>query len=407
MIEVLRGMRDKMFLEALKTEYICENAKNIFKLYGYTPIYTPLVEHTELFTRGVGKTTDVVSKEMYDFQDKGGRNISLRPEGTASAVRAYLNAGLHKSSPNYKCYYMGNMYRYEAPQKGRYREFMQIGVESFGIKSAIHDAEIVKMALDLLNSLKITDLEIEVNNIGDFRARQEYKKDLLKYLEPKKDKLSKDSQRRLIENPFRVLDSKDIKDQEVVKDAPKIYDYLDDEEKKYYSDFLSALNNFGITPIQNPLLVRGLDYYSSIVFEIKSKELNSTICAGGRYDMLLEILGNTKTPAIGFALGVDRVSLLIDDVVQNSKKVYLAYNSDTLNYMQHIAQKLRENKYIVEYDYSPKSFSSQLKKADKLGYEDILILGEDEKNKEVVTFKNLKNKEQETITLSEYIGRKL
>lgn len=410
MLEVLKGMSDKIDITAKKMETIFDISAEIFKQYGFERIYTPLVEATELFKRGVGETTDVVGKEMYDFKDKGGRDISLRPEGTAGVVRAYLNAGKHKANPNYKCFYMGPMYRYEAPQKGRYREFIQIGVESFGNKSPLHDAEIIQMAFDVLNTLKISDLTLEINDIGTSEDRNNYKKELIEYLEKHFDELSEDSKKRLHQNPLRVLDSKDKKDIEIVKNAPKLSKYINEEEKIYFKNVQKYLDLLGIKYVVNDNLVRGLDYYSSMVFEIKSSKLGaqSTVCGGGRYDKLLEILGGVAIPAMGFSIGADRLLLLLDDEiieeVDNQHKVYIVYSDKTEQYMLEIARELRDALCKVEYEYNPKSFGNQLKKADKLGYKEVVILGEDELKENVITIKNLEKSTQETKTLNEYLG---
>lgn len=411
MIEILKGMKDRIFDDAEKMEYIYNISKQVFKNYGYTKIQTPILESIDLFKRGVGEETDVVSKEMYEFIDKGNRNVALRPEGTASVVRAYLEAGLHKSNPNIKWFYYGPMYRYEAPQKGRLREFYQIGVENFGTKTPVLDAEIIKMAIDILDRLNIKDLVVEINNIGETEERKKYLEDLVNYLKKYNNDLSEDSKKRLLTNPLRILDSKDLNDIKIVENAPKLYDYLNEENKKYFDEVINLLKLHKINVRRNDNLVRGLDYYSSTVFEIKSDKLGaqSTIIGGGRYDKLLDIVGNVKIPAIGFAMGVERLMLILDEnkYKQENKydKYFAVYNEKTRDYMLKIVNELRLQNISIEYDYNIKNFGNQLKKADKLGIKKVLIFGEDEMNKNIIILKNLELSTQETLTLEELLKK--
>lgn len=410
MIEILKGMKDRIFDDAEKMEYIYDIAKQVFKNYGYSKIQTPILENIELFKRGVGEETDVVSKEMYEFIDKGGRNVALRPEGTASSVRAYIESGLHKSNPNVKWFYYGPMYRYEAPQKGRLREFYQIGVENFGTKSPVLDAEIIKMAVDILDRLDIKNLVVEINNIGETEERKKYLEDFVKYLKKYENDLSQDSKKRLITNPLRILDSKDLKDIKIVENAPKLYDYLNEENKKYFNDVIEILKSYGVDVRRNDNLVRGLDYYSSTVFEIKSDELGaqSTIIGGGRYDKLLEIVDNVKMPAIGFAMGVERLMIILDNKYKEkikNDKYFAVYNEKTREYMLKIVDEMRKRDICIEYEYTVKNFGNQLKKADRLGIKKVLIFGEDEMNKNIITLKNLENSTQTTLTLQELLEK--
>lgn len=410
MIEILKGMKDRIFDDAEKMEYIYDIAKQVFKNYGYSKIQTPILENIELFKRGVGEETDVVSKEMYEFIDKGGRNVALRPEGTASSVRAYIESGLHKSNPNVKWFYYGPMYRYEAPQKGRLREFYQIGVENFGTKSPVLDAEIIKMAVDILDRLDIKNLVVEINNIGETEERKKYLEDFVKYLKKYENDLSQDSKKRLITNPLRILDSKDLKDIKIVENAPKLYDYLNEENKKYFNDVIEILKSYSVDVRINNNLVRGLDYYSSTVFEIKSDELGaqSTIIGGGRYDKLLEIVDNVKMPAIGFAMGVERLMLILDNKYKEkikNDKYFAVYNEKTREYMLKIVDEMRKRDICIEYEYTVKNFGNQLKKADRLGIKKVLIFGEDEMNKNIITLKNLENSTQTILTLQELLEK--
>ena len=407
MISVLKGMKDRHSDDVRKYDFIVDTAKKVFSKYGFERIITPILEETELFIRSVGDETDVVSKEMYEFKDKGNRSVSMRPEGTAGVVRAYLEAGLHKSDPIVKWFYNGPMYRYEAPQKGRYREFHQVGAEIFGIRSPYLDAEIIRMGCEFLEKLGITGLTVEINSLGNIESRKKYIEDLKAFMAERLDKLSEDSKKRYEKNPLRALDSKDKGDQEQFKDAPKLYDYLDEESKKYFEDTKKYLELLNIKYVENSKLVRGLDYYSDTVFEIKSDKLGAqaTVLAGGRYDRLLEILDNVKIPAIGFAAGMERIAMLMDEKLVENKEngVYVVYFDDTKEYFIKTLEELRKNDIKASFDYNPKSFGAQMKKANKINAEYVLILGEDEQKENVVTLKKFSTGEQEKYSLDEVI----
>ena len=407
MISVLKGMKDRHSDDVRKYDFIVDTAKKVFSKYGFERIITPILEETELFRRSVGDETDVVSKEMYEFKDKGNRSVSMRPEGTAGVVRAYLEAGLHKSDPIVKWFYNGPMYRYEAPQKGRYREFHQVGAEIFGIRSPYLDAEIIRMGCEFLEKLGITGLTVEINSLGNIESRKKYIEDLKAFLAKRLDKLSEDSKKRYEKNPLRALDSKDKGDQEKFKDAPKLYDYLDEESKKYFEDTKKYLELLNIKYVENSKLVRGLDYYSDTVFEIKSDKLGAqaTVLAGGRYDRLLEILDNVKIPAIGFAAGMERIAMLMDENLIGNKEngVYIVYFDDTKEYFIKTLEELRKNDIKASFDYNPKSFGAQMKKANKINAEYVLILGEEEQKENVVTLKKFSTGEQEKYSLDKVI----
>lgn len=407
MISVLKGMKDRHSDDVRKYDFIVDTAKKVFSKYGFERIITPILEETELFRRSVGDETDVVSKEMYEFKDKGNRSVSMRPEGTAGVVRAYFEAGLHKSDPIVKWFYNGPMYRYEAPQKGRYREFHQVGAEIFGIRSPYLDAEIIRMGCEFLEKLGITGLTVEINSLGNIESRKKYIEDLKAFMAERLDKLSEDSKKRYEKNPLRALDSKDKGDQEQFKDAPKLYDYLDEESKKYFEDTKKYLELLNIKYVENSKLVRGLDYYSDTVFEIKSDKLGAqaTVLAGGRYDRLLEILDNVKIPAIGFAAGMERIAMLMDEKLVENKEngVYVVYFDDTKEYFIKTLEELRKNDIKASFDYNPKSFGAQMKKANKINAEYVLILGEDEQKENVVTLKKFSTGEQEKYSLDEVI----
>ena len=407
MISVLKGMKDRYSDDVKKYDFIVDTAKEVFEKYGFERIITPVLEETELFRRGVGDETDVVSKEMYEFKDKSNRDVTMRPEGTAGVVRAYLEAGFHKSSPIVKWFYNGPMYRYEAPQKGRMREFHQMGAEMFGVRSPYLDAEIIKMGCEFLEKLGITGLVVEINSLGNIESRKRYIDDLKKFMEERLDKLSEDSKRRYRTNPLRALDSKDKGDQEQFAGAPKLYDYLDDESKKYFEDTKKYMELLGVNYFVNDKLVRGLDYYSDTVFEIKSDKLGAqaTVLAGGRYDRLLEILGDTKTPGIGFAAGMERIAMLMDDelIKKEEEKIYIIYFDETREYFVKILNELRKNGVKVNFDYNAKSFGAQMKKANKENAEYVLILGEEEQNENVVTMKRFSTGEQEKYSVEEVL----
>ena len=407
MISVLKGMKDRHSDDVRKYDFIVDTAKKVFSKYGFERIITPILEETELFRRSVGDETDVVSKEMYEFKDKGNRSVSMRPEGTAGVVRAYLEAGLHKSDPIVKWFYNGPMYRYEAPQKGRYREFHQVGAEIFGIRTSYLDAEIIRMGCEFLEKLGITGLTVEINSLGNIESRKKYIEDLKAFMAERLDKLSEDSKKRYEKNPLRALDSKDKGDQEQFKDAPKLYDYLDEESKKYFDDTKKYLELLNIKYVENSKLVRGLDYYSDTVFEIKSDKLGAqaTVLAGGRYDRLLEILDNVKIPAIGFAAGMERIAMLMDENLIGNKEneVYIVYFDDTKEYFIKTLEELRKNDIKASFDYNPKSFGAQMKKANKINAEYVLILGEEEQKENVVTLKKFSTGEQEKYSLDKVI----
>lgn len=400
-MNLLRGMRDIYSPEIDKYDFIIDTARKIFSKYSYTRISTPLLEEFDLFKRSAGDETDIVSKEMYDFFDKGNRHIALRPEGTAGVVRAYLNSNMHKINPVVNWYYYGSMYRYEAPQKGRYREFSQIGVESFGIRSAFQDAEIISMALEFLKTLGLKDLSLEINTLGNINSRKKYIEKLKEYLLDNFDKLSDNSKVRVYKNPLRVLDSKE--DDEIVKNAPKLIKYLDEESLNFFEDLKKYLKMFNINYTVNENLVRGLDYYQDTVFEIKSSMLGaqSTVLGGGRYDKLLEDLTNTKIPAIGFAGGIDRIALLIDEkmIEKNEEKIFVVYFENTKHKLIEIVEKLRNLDLIVNFEYETKSFNSQMKKANKLGATKVVILGEEELADNMVSVKDFKTSEQKKVSI--------
>lgn len=404
LIKAVRGTKDIIGEDALKYNYISDISKQVFESYGCQFIKTPIFEETDLFKRGIGEATDVVEKEMYTFKDRGDRSITLRPENTASVVRSYLENAIYAKEDVSRFYYNGSMFRYERPQAGRQREFNQIGVEVLGEKSPILDAEIIAMGYKLLQKLGITDLEVRINCIGSNASRTEYRKKLLEYFKPMKEELCEDCKNRLERNPLRVLDCKI--DHAKMEDAPNIIDSLFEEERAHYEAVKKYLTIFGIPFVEDPGLVRGLDYYSSTVFEIVTNKLGSqgTVLGGGRYDNLLKQLGDKDIPAFGFASGVERIMMLLEEYPKKSTDVYLAWlGENTLEKAMEITALLRENNIKVSVDYHSKGMKSHMKKADKLNTKYCIILGEDELAKNAVILKNFETREQEEISMENIV----
>ena len=352
-------------------------------------IRTPILEMTELFVRGIGEGTDVVSKEMYTFLDRGERSCTLRPEGTASVVRALIQDGI-SSKPLQKLWYMGPMFRYERPQAGRQRQFHQLGVEFIGYDSVRSDVEIIALAWDILGKLGIKELNLEINTLGDLNDRLNFQKSFLKWLEINKNSLDLDSQNRITKNPLRILDSKNIQTQKALKNAPRLFNFLSEKSHKRYSNLKKNLEVLKIPYVENFNLVRGLDYYTHTAFEITSGALGSqaTVCGGGRYDDLIKQMGGPNTPAIGFAIGLERLILLAGKElgIPRNTDIYIVNQgliAETL--AMDLARKLRNYDLLVELDLSGASFSKQFKKANKLKSKCIIIIGDDEApNKEFI-----------------------
>lgn len=406
LIKAVRGTKDIIEGTASKYSYIRKTAEEIFDSYGYSYIKTPIFEETDLFKRGIGEATDVVEKEMYTFIDKGDRSITLRPEGTASVVRAYLENKIYAKEEVSKFYYMGSMFRYERPQAGRQREFNQVGVEVFGESSPALDAEVISMGYHLLEKLGITDLEVNINSIGGQESRKKYRQALIDYFAPFKDNLCDDCKRRLEVNPLRLLDCKI--DTEYAKNAPSIIDSLSEDEKAHYEAVKKYLTLYGVPFVENPRLVRGLDYYSSTVYEIVTNKLGAqgTVLGGGRYDNLLKQLGDRETPAFGFAAGVERMMMLIDEIPTSNPDVYIAWlGEETEEYAMKIADTLRKKGLKIAIDFSARGMKGHMKKADKLNVNYVIIIGEDELQKGVVVLKDFNARTQEELTLEEVLNK--
>lgn len=406
LIKAARGTKDIFGEDAVKYTYISKTAQEIFESYGYTFIKTPIFEETDLFKRGIGEGTDVVEKEMYTFKDRGDRSLTLRPENTASVVRSYLENAIYGKEDVTKYYYNGSMFRYERPQAGRQREFNQIGVEVLGESSPILDAEVIAMSYSLLEKLGITDLEVHINSVGTNASRTKYREMLLNFLEPMKEELCEDCRMRMEKNPLRVLDCKVDKCKELTKDAPSIIDSLNEEERAHYETVKKYLDIFGVKYVEDSRLVRGLDYYSSTVYEIVTNKLGAqgTVLGGGRYDNLLKQLGDKDVPAVGFAAGVERMMMLLEDYPKNNPDVYVAWlGENTQEFGLKIAKILRDNGIKTFVDFNSKGMKSHMKKADKLAVKYCIIVGEDEMNKDVVVLKDFSARTQEEMSLEKAI----
>ena len=368
-------------------------------------IRTPILEMTELFIRGIGEGTEVVSKEMYTFLDRGERSCTLRPEGTASIARALIQNGL-SSKPLQKLWYMGPMFRYERPQAGRQRQFHQLGVEFVGYESIRSDIEIIALAWDILKILGIKELNLEINTLGDHNDRSDFQKSFLKWLEINKNSLDFDSQQRIEKNPLRILDSKNVQTKKILENAPRLFDFLSGKSLERYLAIKKQLELLKIPYVENFNLVRGLDYYTHTAFEITSGSLGSqaTVCGGGRYDNLIKQMGGPETPAIGFAIGLERLILLAGREFEESREIDIyivnkGFNAENL--AMDLSRELRNYDLLIELDLSGSSFSKQFKKANKLKAKSIIVIGDEEASKKEFIIR-LFNKEdlencQETI----------
>ena len=409
-IKALIGMNDILPGQTQIWRYLEDQVKATLDGFGYQEIRMPIVEETRLFKRSIGEVTDIVEKEMYTFT-RSERSLTLRPEGTASCVRACEEHQLIANNKRQRLWYMGPMFRYERPQKGRYRQFHQIGVETFGMATPDIDAELIIMTHQLWQRLNIRDkVSLQLNTLGSNEARANYKAALVDYLSDVKDQLDEDSQRRLDTNPLRILDSKNQDTQTLLNDAPNFFDYLDDESKEHFDELRALLDAVGVTYEINPRLVRGLDYYSKTVFEWVTTELGSqgTVCAGGRYDGLVEQLGGKPTPAVGFAMGIERLVLMLEALnavpedVNNYLDVYLVSMGNVTSAAMQVATQLREAlpNLRLQMHLGGGNFKKQMKKANESGARFALILGEDEVAEAKASIKDLRES-GEQITLEQ------
>ena len=409
-ISAIRGMNDYYGEEAKTLDYLIKTAEQILSQYGYQSIRLPIVEKTELFARSIGEVTDIVEKEMYTFEDRNGDSLTLRPEGTAGCVRAVIQNGLTHNQIQ-KLYYAGPMFRHERPQKGRYRQFNQFGVEVFGLSGADIDAELIALTARFWEKVGLESLELQINSLGSLEARQAYRDKLVAYLNQHLEQLDEDSLRRLETNPLRILDSKNPDMKEVIDGAPKLIEHLDEESVAHFEQLKGYLDDLGIEYVVNPNLVRGLDYYNKTVFEWVTTELGAqgTVCAGGRYDGLVEQIGGKSTPASGFAMGLERLMALLMD----KKLVHEMPDADI--YMVLVGEQAARPGFVISEQLREQlpalkivmncgggSFKSQFKKADKSGARIALVMAEDEIANQQVAIKFLReDKEQVTLDWSE------
>ncbi len=403
-IRTIKGTKDILPSEIIHWQELESSFHTFFQNYGYKEIRTPIFEKTELFSRGVGSDTDIVSKEMYSWNDKNGDSLTLRPELTASIVRAYIQNNLANESPFTKLYYFGSLFRRERPQKGRQRQFHQFGIESIGSPFPECDAEVISSAYLFLHHLELPSLTLRLNSIGSTDARQSYCNALVNYLTPHRNTLSEISQTRLKTNPLRILDTKIPHEIDLLKNAPVITDFLSIEDKNHFKEVLSILDTLKIPYVQDNQLVRGLDYYCQTTFEITSKSLGGqdAICGGGRYNNLVKMLGGKPTPAMGFAAGVERILIGLNENASHLKKeeidFYIIGISDKARETGAvIANTLRQSGYCVELDFLRRSMKSQFREANKKNSRFTIILGEDELKYKKVTIKNMKTGDQQVV----------
>ncbi|MBN2866506.1 MAG: histidine--tRNA ligase [Thiotrichales bacterium] len=397
-ISAIRGMNDLYGADVEAFDFLLHTAQKTLKQYGFQSIRLPIVEKTELFARSIGEVTDIVEKEMYTFDDRNGESMTLRPEGTAGCVRAMIQNGLTHNQIQ-KVYYNGPMFRYERPQRGRYRQFNQFGVEVFGLSSADIDAELIALSARLWETLGLDKLELQINSLGSKDARAAYREVLIAYFNQHKEQLDEDSLRRLESNPLRILDTKNPAMQTVVEAAPKLIDHLDSESIEHFEMLKTHLDDLGIEYVINPNLVRGLDYYNRTVFEWVTTELGAqgTVCAGGRYDGLVEQIGGKSTPAVGFAMGMERLMALLMDKqlvpAHSSPDIYMVMVGENVQRTGMVlAEKIRDEitDVNVQMNCGGGSFKSQFKKADKSGADFAIVIGEEEVNQQMVSVKSLR-----------------
>jgi len=410
-IKTLPGTRDILPAEIGYWQRLEAIARKILAQAAYREIRTPIFEQTSLFERGIGEATDVVGKEMYTFKDKGDRSTTLRPEGTAGVVRAFIENSLYAQGDVQRLWYTGPMFRYERTQAGRQRQFNQIGVEVLGSADPRADVEVIAIASDILKTLGLTNLRLDLNSVGNKEDRQNYRQALVDYLTPYQAELDPDSQDRLTRNPLRILDSKNQRTQEIAKDAPSILDYLGETSRRHFEKVQFMLTDLGIVYQLNPRLVRGLDYYTYTAFEIISDDLGAqaTVCGGGRYDGLVKELGGPDTPAVGWAIGLERLILLLQQLQSapiNSLDFYVVSRGDLAGGQAVLlAQKLRGLGFSVEIDLSGSAFKKQFARADRSGAIACLIIGDEEAQSQEVKLKWMATKEQSAIGQSDLLEK--
>jgi histidyl-tRNA synthetase len=400
----VKGTRDLLPPETGVWAAVEAVARRVFGFYGYAEIRTPVLEHTELFVRSVGEATDIVGKEMYTFEDRKGRSLTLRPESTASVARAYVEHGLHTWPQPVKLYYVGPHFRYERPQRGRYRQFHQIGAELLGDDSPHADAELLLMLMRFLRELRFRDLEVRLNTVGDAASREAFREALVAHLAPRTAALSEDSRRRLGSNPLRILDSKHRGDRAILDEAPELADHLTEPARRHFAAVRAGLDRMGVAYVVDPRLVRGLDYYTQTVFEIVSRDLGAqdALVGGGRYDDLVASLGGPAVPGIGFAIGEDRLVDVLPDAFRATVSavapvVAVGVGEAGMGAVLGLGEDVRAAGIACEIELSSRSLGATLKRADKSGVRIVLILGDEELASDTVTVKDLERGTQERV----------
>ncbi len=413
MLQKPKGTYDIYGDRALEQLYFKKLVEALMDKYNAKYFETPIFESSELFHRGVGETTDIVSKETYDFKDRGDRNLTLRPEGTAGIVRCFIENKLYAESLPLKAWYLGPMFRYERPQAGRYREFYQFGFEAFGSADPMMDAEVIGIACNLFKILGLKGVSVNINTLGDKESRENYRQALLDYFKPYLNDLCEDCQRRYEKNPLRILDCKVDGDKDIMKKAPKMTDYLNEESKKHFEKVQEYLEAMGIDYKVNSNIVRGLDYYTHTVFEvvadIEGFGAQNVLAGGGRYDHLVENIGGPSVPGVGFAVGLERLFLALQaekidirEIVCPDVYIFSAADEQK-SYVLSVANDLRMSGFNVEIDYNSRNFKSNFKQADKMNVKYIIIIGEEEVNSKILTVKNNETKEEYKVKLDELI----
>jgi histidyl-tRNA synthetase len=410
MIKAITGTKDILPSDITKWQYLEKLLRQTFQLFNYKEIRTPIFEETALFARGIGEETDIVSKEMYTFKDRSETSITLRPENTAGVVRSFIEQSLGAQQSLNKLYYIGAMFRQERPQAGRLRQFHQFGAEALGSTSPLLDAEMIQVAYHILKILGLKNLVVKINSLGIPEVRENYKNVLRDYLQKKKDKLSEESRKRFDTNILRIFDSKIEVDQQIMKDAPLLIDYLDEQSKNDFDVVKNYLTNVGIPFEIDPALVRGLDYYTKTTFEIVSGSVGSqsALCGGGRYDLLVEELGGKATPGVGFAAGMERILLACENEKSFSLEndyldIYLIrIDSDLELEIANIASNLRRENFSCDYDYLNRSVKAQMREANKFNAKYVVFVGGDEYKQGELNVKNLSNGEQQLIKIEDF-----
>jgi len=408
----IKGTRDILPEDSIKWRFIENKIHEIMENWGYGEIRTPVFEKTQLFTRSVGEESDIVSKQMYSFMDQSKNNLTLRPELTAPVMRAYIQHNMERNNGALnKLYYIDSLFRQERPQAGRFREFSQFGAEAIGSNNPEQDLEMILLMLHILKDLGLENLNILINSVGSVSCRNNYKKDLVKFLQPYKNKLSESSKNRLDKNPLRILDSKDLDEIEILKKAPDIFDYLNREDKEHFNLILSTMKEFKIDFYRDPKLVRGLDYYSRTIFEVISSDIGaqSAICGGGRYDSLIEKLGGNPTPAVGFAAGIDRILIALSKKSffekNSSRSIQMVCLGESLN--SNVINKILELRKLgikVHFDTLRRSIKIQMREANKNNVSHAIIIGKNEIEKNKAQIKDLNSGNQVEIEFNEIIN---